>query len=155
PGWPISREQVLSPIDEAKDILDIAGADLVQTQQPGFTSPWFDRFSAAESAPTRFSEKYGSEIRQSQRIDAFYNANLVDLKLSEDLTSVANLRVQNYNGVTADVSAARYVLALGGIENPRILLNANRQVPAGIGNHSGMVGRCFMESLNSPVGRFL
>ena len=53
------------------------------------------------------------------------------------------------------MSAAQYVLALGGIENVRILLNANHQVPAGIGNHSGMVGRCFMEGLNVPIGRFL
>jgi choline dehydrogenase-like flavoprotein len=47
------------------------------------------------------------------------------------------------------------VLALGCIENARMLLNCNRQVPAGIGNHSDMVGRCFMESLNTHIGRFL
>ena len=66
-----------------------------------------------------------------------------------------SFRVQNYNGQNSDVSATQYVLALGGIENARILLNANHQVPAGIGNHSGMVGRCFMEGLNVPIGRFL
>jgi choline dehydrogenase-like flavoprotein len=155
PGWPISREQLLECLDEAKEVLDIAGKDLSQTKQPGFTSPWFDRFGGALSAPTRFFEKYGAEIRQSREIDAFYNANLVDLTLNDDLARVKHLRMQNYNGMISDVSSVRYVLALGGIENARILLNANRQVPAGIGNHSGMVGRCFMESLNVPAGRFL
>ena len=28
-------------------------------------------------------------------------------------------------------------------------------MPAGVGNQSGMVGRCFMESLNAPIGRFI
>ncbi len=155
PGWPISRDQVLSGINEAKDILDIAGKDLAPSKQPGFMSPWFDRYAVAFSPPTRFFEKYGAELRQSQKIDVFYNANLIDIGLSDDLAAVKNLRVRNYNGQISDVSAAQYVLALGGIENVRILLNANRQVPAGIGNHSGMLGRCFMESLNVPIGRFL
>jgi choline dehydrogenase-like flavoprotein len=155
PGWPISREQMLSGLNEAKDILDIAGEDLAPSKQTGFMSPLFDRYGSANSPPTRFFEKYGADIRQSRQIDAFYNANVTGIDLSDNLAEVKSLRVQNYNGQSSDVSAAQYVLALGGIENVRILLNANRQVPAGIGNHSGLVGRCFMESLDVPIGRFL
>jgi len=155
PGWPISYEQVHSDLDEAKEILDVPNANFTVSKQPGFDSSWFDRFTWFPSAPTRFSEKYGTEIRQSQKIDAFYNANLVDLKLSDDLTRVNSLRIRNYKDQIAEVSAAQYVLALGAIENARALLNANKQVPAGVGNHSGMVGRCFMESLNAPIGRFI
>jgi choline dehydrogenase-like flavoprotein len=156
PGWPISYEEVLRGIHEAKEILDIADKDLSRSKQPGFMSPWFDRFAfAVSSPPTHFFEKYGAELRQSRLIDTFYNANLIDLTLSDNLARVNSIRVQNYNGQNSVVSAAQFVLALGGIENVRILLNANHQVPAGIGNHSGMVGRCFMESLNVPIGRFL
>lgn len=155
PGWPISREQVIRDIHEAKEILDITGKDLSPSKQPGFASPLFNRWAFALSPPTRFFEKYGAELRQSRRIDAFYNANLTDLTLSDNLARVNNVHVQNYHGGNSKVSAAQYVLALGGIENVRILLNANRQVRAGIGNHSGMVGCCFMESLNVPIGRLL
>jgi choline dehydrogenase-like flavoprotein len=155
PGWPISREQVLANLEDAKEIVDIAGKDLEPRQQPGFPSPRFNRYGFALSAPTRFFEKYGAEIRQSQAIDAFYNANLVDVVLSDNLGAVKNIQVRNYNGQVTNVSAGQYVLALGGIENPRMLLNANSQIPAGIGNHSDLVGRCFMESLNVPIGRFL
>jgi len=155
PGWPISHADVNGRLDEAKDILDIADKSLERVQQPGFISSKFDRYPFAMSAPTRFFEKYGAEIRQSKQIDAFYNANLVDIVLSDNLSGVRHLRIRNYKKQISDVSAAQYVLALGGIENPRILLNANRQLPAGIGNHSGMLGRCFMESLNVPIGRFL
>jgi len=155
PGWPISYEEVISNLDEAKEILDIAGKDLSRSKQPGFASPLFDRYGFAESAPTRFFEKYGSELRQSPHIDVFYNANLVDITLTDDLARVKNFRIRNYNGQVSDVSTNQFVLALGGIENPRILLNADHQVSPGVGNHSGMVGRCFMESLNVPIGRFV
>src|SRR5262249_8229369 len=153
PGWPISREQVLSGgLDEAKEILDIAGKneivdvagkDPALLKQPGFDSPWFNKYSFALSPPTRFFEKFGTEIKQSPHIDAFYNANLVGMRLNDDLRRVASLRLQNYTNQISDVSAPQYVLALGGIENARILLNANQQIPAGIGNHSDLVGRCF------------
>jgi len=155
PGWPISYEQVTRGIHEAKEILDVGDKDLAASKQPGFMSPLFDHFGHALSPPTHFFEKYGAELRQSRQIDVFYNANLIDLTLSDDLAQVNKIRVQNYNGHNSDVSASQYILALGGIENVRILLNANRQVQAGIGNHSGMLGRCFMESLNVPIGRFL
>jgi choline dehydrogenase-like flavoprotein len=165
PGWPISREQMLSgglgeaeeilDIAGKKEIVDVAGKDPALLKQPGFDSPWFNKYSFALSPPTRFFEKFGTEIKQSPRIDAYYNANLVGIRLDDDLRQVTSLRVQNYNNQVSDVSAPQYVLALGGIENARILLNANHQVPAGIGNHSGMVGRCFMEGLNVQFGRFL
>jgi choline dehydrogenase-like flavoprotein len=155
PGWPITREEMLRGLEEAKEIVDITGQNLDPLKQAGFDSPWFSRYSFALSPPTRFFKKYGDEIRQSRQIDAFYNANLVDIKLSDNLAHVKNIRVENYNGESSDVSATQYVVALGGIENVRLLLNSNRQVPAGLGNHSGMVGRCFMESLNVPIGRFL
>jgi choline dehydrogenase-like flavoprotein len=156
PGWPISRDEILANLKEAKDIVDIVEADLSTPQkQPGFDSPLFGRYAFGHSPPTRFFEKYGAEIKQSKQIDAFYNANLIDLTLSDDHAQVKSFRVRNYNGNMSDLSAAQYVLALGGIENPRMLLNANHQAPSGIGNHSGMVGRCFMNDLGVEIGRFM
>ena len=48
---------------------------------------------------------------------------------------------------------ATFALCLGGLENPRLLLNLNRQVPAGIGNDNDLVGRYFLEHPHAPVGR--
>jgi choline dehydrogenase-like flavoprotein len=155
PGWPISRQQVLKGIEEAQEILDISGKNLASFEDPEFKSPFFVRSGYALSPPTRFSEKYGAEIQRSPQIDAFYNANLVDLRLSDDLSRVNHLLIRNYKGQKVEVSASQFVLALGAIENARILLNADGQVPGGIGNHSGMVGRCFMEHLAVAIGRFL
>ena len=53
------------------------------------------------------------------------------------------------------MSAQKFILCLGGIETPRFMLNCKNQIPTGIGNSSDMVGRCFMEHLNVPMGSFL
>ena len=50
------------------------------------------------------------------------------------------------------VNAKYFVLAAGGIENPRILLLSNHQRPTGLGNHSGFVGRLFQEHIWYPSG---
>ena len=47
------------------------------------------------------------------------------------------------------------MLACGGLENPRLLLAANRQVNAGLGNQRDMVGRCFMEHPHLNAARAL
>jgi choline dehydrogenase-like flavoprotein len=155
PGWPISHAQVVANLEEAQDILDIRGNYMGKMKEPHFDSPLFERYSRANSPPTRFAEKYGDELRNSRLIDVFYNANMTDIRLFDDLAGVKHVRVENYNGRKVELAADRYVIACGGLENPRVLLNANSQMPNGIGNRHDMVGRCFMESLNVPAGRFL
>jgi choline dehydrogenase-like flavoprotein len=155
PGWPIPQSELLASFDEAKEILEIPNADYTPRKKAGLPSPDFNEFSVYDSPPVRFGQKYRDEIKQSQQIDAFINANVVDIRLTDDLSTVAHIRVQNYKGDKVDVTAEQYVIAFGGLESPRALLNANSQMPAGVGNHSGMVGRCFMEGLNVPLGRFV
>ena len=156
PSWPISREEVLANQTEAQEIVDIPGADLTTpAPQPGFDSRLFGRYAFAQSPPTRFFKKYGADLKAAKHIDLFYNANLIDIALDDSRAQVKSFSLVNYKGTKANVSAGQYVLALGGIENPRALLNANRQMSSGIGNHSDFVGRCFMNDLGVEIGRFL
>lgn len=155
PGWPISRQQVFSGINEAKEIVDIADRELAPSELSGLPSSLFNNSGHALSPPTRFLEKYRTEIENSDRIDAFYNANLVGLRLDDSLKRLNHFTIRSSNDRLADVSAGRFVLALGAIENARVLLNADSQVREGLGNQSGMVGRCFMEHFNVSIGRFL
>jgi choline dehydrogenase-like flavoprotein len=155
PGWPISRRQVMAYFDEAREILDIPGADLSPFQNPEFRSTIFEQSGFALSPPTRFAEKYEAELRQSERIDVFYNANLIDVRLTDNRAVVDSLSVESFSRHKVQVSAKLYVLALGAIETARVLLNSDNQTSQGVGNHSGMVGRCFMEHLNVSIGRFL
>jgi choline dehydrogenase-like flavoprotein len=62
---------------------------------------------------------------------------------------VTGLRVASLGAAQFRVTARRYVLAAGGIENPRILLNADRAEKDGLGNANGLVGRYFMDHLGA------
>lgn len=158
PGWPIARAEVLTHLTAASAILDVDPNLFVSRPFVDSRSSDFKRPGMATSPPTRFGTKYRDEISRSGRIDLMLNANLVDLhlgRLVSDMPSVGNAIVSNYRNERARVVAKQYVLALGSIENARLLLNANKQLATGIGNNSDFVGRCFMEHLNVEVGRFV
>lgn len=109
----------------------------------------------ANSAPTRFKDKYLETIKASDKIDAYINCNLIDIILNDSLNSVEHVIALNYQQQQAKLSASAFILAMGAVENARILLNANSQIPQGVGNNGGFVGKCFMEHLNIVFGEFL
>lgn len=158
PGWPIKRQEILKHIDEAKKILDLTRPDFIDKPLNGKSQASFVKTAWDLSAPTRFGTKYLDEIKQSRWIDAVVHANLFGIVLSDDggiNRAVDRLLVKNYRGEEFSVRAKQFVLAMGAIENARILLNSNKQLPHGVGNQSGFVGRCYMEHLNVPIGRFV
>ncbi|RXF74732.1 GMC oxidoreductase [Hansschlegelia zhihuaiae] len=100
-----------------------------------------------QSPPTRFAEKYHGAVEAEPRIDCWLHANLTDVRLAEGSNAVSSLSVSTLEGHVATVRAKTFVLACGGIENARILLNARAQRPAGIGNEHGLVGRYYTDHM--------
>ena len=72
---------------------------------------------------------------------------------SDDLRRVTGAVFKSYTpgdpGFT--VQARSYALCLGGIENPRMLLNFRSQMPQGVGNGHDLVGRYFCEHPTTDV----
>src|SRR5690606_15888806 len=58
---------------------------------------------------------------------------------------VRSLRFGTAGGGQFEVRARVFVLALGGIENARMLLASPGRDGRGVGNEHDLVGRCFME----------
>ena len=155
PGWPIRYSSIAPYLREAMEILDL---DVDSGFKPINDNLLNDNFRAdafSQSPPTRFKTKYLGEIESAKNIHCFYNATAVDLVLDSAHQHVRHIKIFNYNHNQAVVSADKFVLCLGGIETPRFLLNCKNQIPTGLGNSSDMVGRCFMEHLNVPLGSFL
>jgi choline dehydrogenase-like flavoprotein len=146
-GWPIEQLDLDPYRAEADAILDLPNATEAPNLPVRQTRYDFERFQFRFSPPTRFAEKYQAEIETSERISCFLNANLVDLRLDDALGTVdaAIFRTYDPTAEPVTVNARAFALCTGGIENARLLLNFNSQVPDGIGNGSGWVGRCFAD----------
>jgi len=155
PGWPLPLSEIEPYLDEARDILDIGEPD--DFQFIGGTQPLPENFKpdiALFSPPTRFGAKYLDEVQNADNIHLYLNANLVDIKLNGSLQNTEFFAVKNYNGMQFEFRGKAYVLALGAIENARLLLASNSQLTAGIGNGGGMVGACYMDHYNVTIGEF-
>lgn len=160
-GWPIEKKDLDFYDEETRLILD-----LPSLPQQGFYKGWTDVLEKSDDyfrgtkfsysvPPTNFKTKYEDELKSRSNIHCYINANLTDMTLAENLSSVQNIEVTNYQKRVFNTSAKVFILATGGIENPRLLLNFNKQAKNGIGNENDLVGRFFSEHINSHVGTFI
>ena len=152
-GWPISTTDLTSYYPEAAEILDLSSPEFeiekwskLRNQLP---LSWGDgEFSTAYfqlSPPTRFGEKYRAEIESSRTITALLDATVTAVQLESNGASCKALTVAAPDGTTIQVTGRQYVLACGGIENARLLLNSDDVQPKGVGNDNDLVGRYFMD----------
>lgn len=156
PGWPIRYSEVEPYLAEAMNVLDMGGAEFEPVpSSPDSLSGAFKPDIFALSPPTRFGTKHLETLKQSSQIDLYINANLVDIRLMPDGETVEHFVISDYDGNTAAFPADDYIVATGGIENARLLLNCDKQDERGIGNSTGMLGKCFMEHYQIDLGTFV
>ena len=94
---------------------------------------------------TRFSSVYGPELEWVEDVRVVTFVNLVDIRLDQTRGRVEAFACRTLEGTTFRVNAGRYVLALGGVENARVLLASRSQQREGVANGHDVVGRYFME----------
>jgi len=98
------------------------------------------------SQPVRFGTHYYDELKASKHISVYLYANAVDLQTDQDARALQRVEIRTLTGRRAKAIARLFVLATGGIENPRLLLAANHKVtPNGLANGNDLVGRFFMD----------
>ncbi len=95
--------------------------------------------------PTRFGKVYREEMAQSKNVEVLLHSNAVSVEVGRTTLQVDRIRAATLEGNKFSVKAKFYVLATGGIENARLLLNSDEQVRGGLGNGHDLVGRYFME----------
>ncbi len=100
------------------------------------------------SRPTNFARKYEDKLMSSGRVIVVLNATCTRIQLTGDGQSVEHLVITTPTGASQPCIAERYVIAAGGLENPRLLLDSDDVAPSGIGNHSDVVGRYYQTHLS-------
>lgn len=155
PGWPITIDEIAGYQRAALEILDVkSGEPFTESDNPDL-SPYFVADCDETSPPTRFSAKYKDELASSQHITLLLNASATDVRMRAGADSLDRVTFKSYDGTTHVAQAAVFVLAMGGIENARFMLNCTEDVPVGLGNEYGMVGIGFMEHFNVLFGEFV
>ncbi|TPE48402.1 GMC oxidoreductase [Amaricoccus solimangrovi] len=155
-GWPIGKTELDPYAAATEEVLDLTPALAPERPVAGGGGNFREVFWQ-RSAPTRFGTKYRDEIAALPNLALCLDANLLDLRLDDALASVTGAVFRSYAvgdpGFT--VTARRYCLCLGGIENARALLNFDSQVPGGIGNRNDLVGRYFQDHVAVEVADVL
>ena len=137
-GWPFRRSDIEPFYARARDLCRAGPFDEATAPQNGDVADVVFGHGPRDV----FTREYAERVARSDSIRAFVGGTAVDVERAGD--AISALRVATGAGRSFAVRARDFVLALGGIENPRFLLLA------GLGNAHDLVGRFFMDH---PTGR--
>ena len=151
-GWPIRYADLLPWYARACETLEIGAFQWDAEARAKATGTTVLPTGAAVdhryyqfSPPTRFARVYGGALEKAENVRVIAHANVADIRLDQTRRHVESFTCRTLAKTEFRVHANRYVLALGGIENPRVLLAARSQAPNGVANAQDVVGRYFME----------
>ncbi len=102
--------------------------------------------------PELFTQRYPNELSNEPDVTLLTNATAVTLEEADSGPAVNRVLFACLDGTRHAVTARRFVLAAGAIENARLLLLSNQRQPAGIGNARDLVGRYLMEHAKIHAG---
>lgn len=154
-GWPFTLEAISPYYQLASKILNIPGYHYFSSRggshrRESVFSGAIEKNRSLEDRCFQWAEKpfIVSEYligaaKNNSCLRIFLNATVSYLKEKTNGKTIESAFVTKPDGSTLTVKADYFVLAGGGIENPRILLNSNKVNPNGIGNDQDCVGRYF------------
>lgn len=162
-GWPMGFEEIEPYYAQARRLLDLPER-LPTERDPaaaGVPLPDFDperlctRLWTFDECYSRFSFENCRDLREHPHCTIITHATVKEIVAHEAGRHIDHLDVRGFSGRQLKVHAQDYVLAAGGIENPRLLLASRSVRPAGLGNDHDLVGRFFMEHPHARGGRVM
>jgi choline dehydrogenase-like flavoprotein len=161
-GWPFGRETIDSYYERAARIVGIGRFEFdwrwwdekYRAGRPFLGETAFRSAVSQISQRRNFGQVYKADLERARDVRVLLHANATNLALSADSQRLDHVAVATLTGRRFAVTARAYVLATGGIEVPRVLLASRDVRPAGVGNEHDLVGRHFMEHLNTLVGGY-
>jgi choline dehydrogenase-like flavoprotein len=159
-GWPFGHGEIHPYLAEARELLGVNGIDTGRLPRPHL----LQRLSSEELAVRwwsfdpifdRFTIDRADDLVSDPRCTLLLHATAREVMLAGDAAWVERLDVRTPSGRSIDIRARHYLLAAGGIENPRILLASNSVAANGVGNSYDQVGRYFMEHPHARGGRIV
>jgi len=158
-GWPIRRADLDPCYERAQSLCDLGPAryDLDYWQQRVPDAPPLLRGETVttelfqQSPPTLFGQKFRPDLRRAGNLRVLLHANARNIRTRRG--RIEGVDVATLAGNELAVDAPVVVLALGGLDNPRLMLASRDEHPSGVGNEHDLVGRFFMEHPHYYLGR--
>jgi choline dehydrogenase-like flavoprotein len=162
-GWPIGYADVEQYYPAANVLCEAGEYEYdARLASPGGMRPLLRGFSPRHfdvngierfSCPTDFGKRYRGRLRQAANVRVLLRATVTRLRASREGDRIESLDVRNSKDLAFSVSADQIVLAMGGIETPRLLLTSDDVHASGIGNANDLVGRFYMCHIAGTIGR--
>lgn len=152
-GWPLQLDELKPWLVTAADILDVPHFDKIHTDHWPHI-PTIETFVKQGGADLKvflwangmdMGAHHRELLKASRNVRVLLNSTAFELIPNGDSSAIESLTVCGPNGSRFVVNASTYVLAAGGLENPRLLLASTRRSPAGVGNGNDQVGRYYMD----------
>jgi choline dehydrogenase-like flavoprotein len=145
-GWPVDRNSLLPDYETAAGLL---GIEDLQAEWPAsaalpMNGPLFSERCFLSPTPD-LGATLRARLQTAKNVQVVLHATALRLDTDTSGRWVRSIEVASTPDRRFRIEARSFVLACGGIENARLLLVSNRQMPNGIGNQHDLVGRYFME----------
>jgi choline dehydrogenase-like flavoprotein len=132
----------------AAELCELGKAESTRPELPLGSRPALQTRFIRRSPPTRFGNAFRGELEKASNVRVILHSSVTALELNEAGTELRGAKARTLGGKQLFVRAKAFVLAAGGVENPRLLL------ASGVGNAHDLVGRFFMEHPELPMGEF-
>ncbi len=160
-GWPFGLDELLPFYREGNRLCEAGRyAYTVEQAFPGGVRPIIGQFHGENfsddtlerfSCPTDFGRRYRDRLARSRTVRVLLHANVTQI-VADAAGVVERVLIKTLTGKDFSASAARFVLATGGLEVPRLLLASREHHAAGLGNGHDWVGRTYMCHIAGTIG---
>jgi choline dehydrogenase-like flavoprotein len=158
-GWPFGLDHLLPYYDRAHEIIGVGHNQY--DPEPIAASLGYNCLPFAKgkivSTLSRYSRRrfgihYSDTLGSAPNVTTFLYATVMSVTLCDEYAIASHALVKTLSNNEFKVKAKRFVLATGGIENARLLLDSDHQQKTGLGNSSGYVGRYFQDHISYASG---
>jgi choline dehydrogenase-like flavoprotein len=158
-GWPIDADELARWYTHVSPLLQIDTPEFdwqTWAERHDLEGPLLDgggyTTRVNQYRPVRFGQVFRPELEQASDVEVILHATATEVLIGDNTDTVDGVAVAVLGGPRFTVEARAVVVALGGLENPRLLLASDAVRTAGLGNAEDHVGRYFCEHPQADLG---
>jgi choline dehydrogenase-like flavoprotein len=148
--WPIGAKDIRASYEGAAKHLLCGSADFhvpyLRPLRDGLVADSVERWAR----DSRILLAHRKRLMDSERIQLSLNSTVTGMHVAQDGRTVESLAVTTRSGPCA-VKARRFVLAMGGVETARFLLQVQQHWPHHFGGLDGPLGRYYMGHISGKI----